>query len=72
MFMIYGKSVEMLVEFLWKFYSKYGYFCEDIWKTKISKWKHCISNWRIKHAYIHTTLELDAACVTIDHQRSSQ
>ena len=42
MFMIYGKSVEMLVEFLWKFYSKYGYFCEEIWKTKISKWKHCL------------------------------
>ena len=31
-----------------------------------------ISNWGIKHAYIHATLELDTACMTIDHQRSSQ
>ena len=46
MFMIYGKSVEMLVEFLWKFYSKYGYFCEEIWKTKISKWKHWVDRRR--------------------------
>jgi len=41
MFMIYGKSMEILVEFLWNFSQKYGYFYEDIRKIKISKWKHC-------------------------------